>query len=274
MLQDLRQAVRGLRKAPGFTLAAVLTLALGIGATTGIFSLVNGVLLRPLPYADPDRLVTVRHAMPGLGLSDAGQSGGTYQHYLRYNRVFEAMGIYFEEFFNLIGEDEPERIRVALVTPSVLTMLGVAPQLGRLLSAEDDAAGAETGILISHDLWTRRLRNDPGVLGRPLRVVGLAGERNPAPRPVVGVMPPGFDFPHRETDVWYSIRAEGATRANLRNLYLTGIARLRSGTTPGDAEADLERLVPTLADAYADATPELLQSSGLARWCVRSRKGW
>lgn len=263
MLQDIRYALRSLGKQPGFTAVAVLTLALGIGATTGIFSVVHGVLLRPLRYPDADRLVTVRHAMPGLGLADAGQSGGTYQHYRRNNRVFEEMGIYFEEFFNLIGEEEPERIRVALVTPSVLTALGARPQLGRLLTAEDDAAGAETGVLISHDLWTRRLGGDPGVIGRTIRVVGLAGERNPAPRPVVGVMPPGFDFPHGETDVWYSIRAEGATRANLRNLYLTGIARLRSGVTPGDAEADLRRLVPRLADAYADATPELLQSSGL-----------
>ena len=263
LLRELRHAVRGFLRTPAFTVTAVLTLALGIGATTAMVALVNAVLLRPLPYPDAGRLVAIGHALPGVGIEDAGQSEGTYQHYRKHNRAFDQIGVYFENFVNLTtGGAQPERLRVALVTPSVLSMLGVAPQLGRLPTA-DDANRPDGGVLISHGLWVRRFGSDPAIVGRTIELnLTHAPDGARGLRAVVGVLPPGFDFPHPGTQVWYSGGAE-ASRARIRDLYLTGIARLRPGVSPAEGEADLRRLVPSLPEAYGDATPELLRSTGL-----------
>ncbi len=263
MTNDLRYALRSLRKQPGFTAVAVLTLALGIGATTAMLTLVNAVLLRPLGYAESDRLVTVGHALPGLGIAGTGQSEGTYQHYRVHNHAFDQMGVYLENFVNLTtGGATPERVRVALVTPNVLTMLGVTPQLGRLLTP-DDADSPDGGVVISHGLWVRRYGGDPDLVGRSIELnMSHAPDGSRGRRTVVGVLPPGFDFPHRDTQVWYGVAVQ-ASRARVRDLYLAGIARLKPGVSAEDGAADLRRLVPSLAEAYADATPELLESIGL-----------
>lgn len=248
--RGLRFAVRRLVRDRGFSVPVIATLALGIGATTAIFALVNAVLLQPLPYPDSGRLVAVRHAAPGWGLSEAGQSDGTYLHYRSGNRTFEEMGVYYESSQILTDGDEAERIRVAMTTPSTFSVLGVRPFRGRLFTPADTERAAWV-VMISHDLWVRRYGADPGIIGSTIEI--NRGE----PREVVGVMPPGFDFPSPDTDLWWGMGAE-ASEAGMDDLWMSGIGRLRNGISPGDAEADLQRLVLTLPAAYPEVTPELL----------------
>src|SRR5918995_5615628 len=140
-LQDLRYGARILLKQPGFTLVAVVTLALGIGANTAIFSLVNSILLRPLPFRDPDRVVRMIHASPKLGLATWGVSQAGFNAHREQNRSFETMAIYNNSATNLTGEGEPERLPVATVTADFFKVFGVNPQLGRTFAEGEDAAG-------------------------------------------------------------------------------------------------------------------------------------
>ncbi|HEX8692969.1 MAG TPA: ABC transporter permease [Longimicrobium sp.] len=254
LLTTLLRAGRRLRRAPGFTAAAVLTLALGIGATAAVFTLVDAVLLRPLPYPAAERLVALRHAAPGLDVADAGLSDGTYLHYRAHNRVLEAMGVWVENVVNATDGD-PERVQVALVTPGVFGALGVTPALGRLFTPDDALPDATPVVVISHAFWMRRYGGDPGIVGRSI-------ELNRLPRKVVGVLPPAFDFPRPETQVWYALPVQ-ATESGIHALYLGSVGRLRPGVSPAAAEADLRRLTAALPEAYGDATPELLRESGL-----------
>jgi predicted permease len=245
-------------KQPGFSLPAVVTLALGLGASAAIFTLVHAVLVRPLPYPESTRLVAVRHTAPGLGLDEAGQSEGTYLHYRTHARAFEEIGIYLDRELSITDErDAPERILAALVTPSVFRVLRVAPLRGRAFTEADVASDSALSVVISHDLWVRRYGADPGIVGQSI-------ELNRRRRQVVGIMPPGFAFPRPETKVWYAwpVRAS-ASGVGLHDMYYTGIARLRAGATADAAERDLRRLVRSLPDVYADATPRVLAESRL-----------
>lgn len=253
MARDLRYALRRLVREPGFSVPAVATLALGIGVTAAVFALVHAVLLRPLPYPDAGRLVALQHAAPGFGIDNGGQSDGTFQHYRNHNRAFESMGVYVEtDGVTLSDGDDPERVRAALVTASVLSVLRATPHLGGLPTMGATGTDLPTA-LISHDLWVRRYGADPEIVGRKI-------ELNRAAVEVLGVLPAGFHFPHPETQVWYGWGADASMSvANLRYLYLNGIARLRDGVSPEEAEADLQRLIPSLADDFSDVTPELLE---------------
>jgi predicted permease len=253
LARDLRFAVRRLRRQPGFAVPAAATLGLGIGATAAIFALVHAVLLRPLPYHEPDRLVAVHHVAPGFGLTDGGLSDGTYAHYRARNRAFDEMGSYFDRVLSVTDGDTPERLRAALVTPSVFAVLRARPARGRL--CHDPAPVDPIEVVLSHDLWVRRFGADPAVVGGTI-------ELNRVPRAVVGVMPRGFDFPHRDTQLWFCMPVDTA-EAQLRSFHQTGIARLRAGVSPERARAELQRLVPLLADAYPDVTPELLEEAKL-----------
>jgi predicted permease len=257
-LRDLRHTLRSLRRSPRFAIAGALTLAVGVGGVGGIFALVDAVLLSPLPYPEPDRLVTVMHSAPGLGLPETGQSFGTYHHYRDNSRMLEDLSIYNENVVELGGEGQPERIRVAIVTPSFFRTLGVAPAVGRAFSAEDAAPGAPGVVILGHDLWTRRYGADPGIVGRTV-------ELNRVSREVIGIMPRGFGFPRPETQVWYP-RDFPAMRggAQLNQLDLPGIARLTSSASPESAERELNGLIPALADGPSDVTVRELQEAGLA----------
>jgi predicted permease len=256
--RDMRFAFRRLRREPGFTVPVVATLALGIGVVAAVFALVEGVLLRPLPYPEAERLVTLRHVAPGLGITDGGQSGGTYLHYAQHNRVFETMGLYFDRELSITEGEAPERIMTALVTPGVLTTLGVAPLLGRLFvdDGHDDASPQK--VVLSHGLWVRRYGADPGIIGRTIEL--NRGE----PHEIVGVMPAGFVFPRPETELWYAMPVE-ATRANLGadDLLRSAVARLRPGVSPAEAERDLARMITMLPEAYGDITGEELRRAEL-----------
>jgi putative ABC transport system permease protein len=250
---EIRRALRRLRRARAFSLAAAATVALGVGATAAVFTVLHGVILRPLPYVDADRLVTFGHRAPGLGVEEGGQSDGTFLHYRAHNRVFEETGAYLRNVVSITDEENPERVEAAVVTPEVLPMLGVVPLHGRLFTPADTAAEARPGVLLGYSLWERRYGSDPEIVGRTI-------ELNRNPREVIGVLPPGFSFPDAATQVWYRMDLE-ASEGALNDLYLSGIARLRRGVDPDAAAADLQRLVGTLPEAYSDVSADLLQSA-------------
>jgi predicted permease len=255
-MTDLRIALRRLWRSPRFALAAALTLAVGVGGVGGLFALVDSVLLRPLPYPDPGRLVTVMHSAAGLGLSEAGQSFGTYHHYRDHSRTLQDFAIYNESVDELSGAAEPERVRVALVTPSFFSTLGVAPALGRPFRPDDGAPGAPAVVILGHDLWTRRYGADPGIVGQTVELSRIPFE-------VVGVMPRGFGFPRPETEVWYPRDFPAMRGVWLSQLSQPGIARLTFTASAQSAERELNALVPGLA-APSQMTARELAATGLA----------
>jgi hypothetical protein len=219
VVRDLRYALRGLARAPAFTFAAVLTLALGIGATTAIFSVVYGVLLKPLPYPDADRLVSVRHTNTGLNSALVGIADSMFVTYAQENRVFEQLGGWGENTLALTGAGEPEQIRSVGVSDGVLQALGVQPVLGRWFSPDEYASGAGANLVIlSYGLWQRRFGGDPSVLGRTLSL-------NSEPAEVVGVMPKGFRFLSSTFDVILPSRRDAARPLTLGRRASRGSSR-------------------------------------------------
>jgi putative ABC transport system permease protein len=259
LAQDMRYALRRLRREPGYSLPVIATLALGIGATAAIFALVNAVLIRPLPYHEADRLVVIRHEASLVELPTNGVSGGIAAHYRAHNRVFEAIGMYTEDFFTLTNLDEAERVRGAGVTPSVLEVLRPAVFDGRWLAPGHFEPTRFGGRLISHSLWMRRYGADSSIVGRTIEIDHRGAAAN-------GVLEPGFGFPHRDTDVWdaesWPERAKNTTRASLRSLMYSAVARLKPGVSPKDAERDLQRLIASLPDAFPDVTARQLEEMG------------
>jgi putative ABC transport system permease protein len=255
LLRAVRMAVRRLRREPSFVLPAAATIAVGFGALTAVFTLADAVLLRPLPYPDDERIVELRHTLPGWGIPVSSQSGGTFAHYLAGNRTFEALGAWFERELSITEVEAPERIQAALVTPGVLPALGVQPLLGRGFNDED--VGGRS-VLLSHALWQSRYGGDVDVVGRHVRVNGVERE-------IIGVLPAGVEFPHHRTQMLFGMGAgTDAEGADLRNLYMEAVGRLRPGVSVADAEADLARLAATLPERYGDVTAGQLAESGLA----------
>jgi MacB-like periplasmic core domain len=184
--QDVRYALRQLRRSPGFALLTVFTLALGIGSTTAIFSVFNATLLRPLPFADPDRLVILWSSVPHFGYSGPGSlTDPDFTQWQQQNQVFEQIAAFRWQTSNLTDNGTPERLLGATVTASLLPLLGVAPELGRIFSVGEQSPGRENVVLISHKLWARRFASNPEILGKTIRLDG----NNLA---VLGVMPPSF----------------------------------------------------------------------------------
>jgi len=195
LAQDLRYALRQLRRSPGFALLTVFTLALGIGSTTAIFSVFNATLLRPLPFADPDHLVILWSSSPHFGYSGPGSlTDPDFTQWQQQNQVFEQIAAFRDQTSNLTDNGTPERLIGATVTASLFPLLGVAPEFGRTFSVGEQSPGRENVVLISHELWARRFASSPGVLGKTIRLDG----NNFA---VLGVMPPSFQFPN-QPDFW------------------------------------------------------------------------
>lgn len=234
LIQDVRYGLRGLRRSPGFALTAVLTLALGIGATTAIFSAVYALLIRPLPYRDPGRLVWVTERLPsGFGGAVAEPDMVAWRE---RGRPFEAVAGYAFNEYTLTGAGEPARISGALVSANYLSLLGVTPQIGRDLVSNDDRPGSPAVALIADALWRHRFSANPAVVGATLNL-----DRNPYT--VVGVLPPGFRFPDMPNapDVLMPLRAPGSSTFNSESasVELQVLARLPSGVSPENAEGEL-----------------------------------
>src|ERR1044072_2833846 len=187
LLQDVRYALMMLAKKRGFTAVAVITLALGIGANSAIFSVVNGLLLRPLPYQDSERLAIIWTQLPRANVAQDWPSPGQFNAVKSQTDVFEDAALVRGRSFNLSGGETPERVDAVQITPNLLTMLGARPLAGRLLLAEEDRPGSDNVVVISHSLWQRRFGSDPSVVGR---AVTLNGESVT----VVGVLPRDFSL--------------------------------------------------------------------------------
>ncbi|MGH7690268.1 MAG: ADOP family duplicated permease, partial [Gemmatimonadaceae bacterium] len=246
---SLHHATRRLRRAPSFALAATLTLALGIGGTIAVFTVVNGVLLQPLPYPHADRLVDLSHTLAIAGLMRVDQSDATYLLYRRDNHVFTDVGVYRATAVNMrVSNSAPssdatsERVSAARVTPSVFRVLEATPVRGRGLTESDAAPGAAAVAVISQGLWKRDFGADPGVIGRHLSIDGVDHE-------IVGVMPARFSFPSRSVALWVPLQFD-PTHTNSAAFDYRGIARLRSGVSPAQATADLQRLLPQVPVAF------------------------
>src|SRR5262245_61126203 len=240
--QDLRYGARMLVKRPGFTLIAIFTLALGIGANTAIFSVVNAVLLRALPYHEPDRLVRLWESNPAANLRAFSASFPNFMDWRNQNGVFEQMAAYREDGFNLTGGTEPGRVIGARVTAGFFPALGVAPMAGRVFLPVEDQPGGDRAMIVSYGMWQRRFGGKPNVIGRQLSLDGLSFT-------VVGVMPPGFTFPQDDIEVWtpYALDLRQTERGSH---FLRVIARLRSGVTLEQARIEMDTIANRLQQAY------------------------
>jgi len=255
LVQDVRFALRTFARQPAFTLVAIATLALGIGANTAIFTVVNAVVLEPLPFAAGERLVRVTADLPGLGTSDIGLSVLEMFDYRDRSGLFEEIAGVYPIDANLTEVDLPERVEVLLVSPSYFSVLGVHPQLGRVFGAEDNHPGIAEVVVISDALWKRRFGSAPDVLGRKLRIDADLYT-------IVGVMPPDFRHPGRslrtDVEMWApSGYSASPFRAPTRRAYfLSGaIGRLKAGISPAEAQQRLDGFARQLRTEYPDDYP-------------------
>ena len=253
--RDVRFAARGLARSPAFTAIAVLTLALGIGANTAIFSVVYSVLLRPLAYAEPEQLISIRAGFAGNGLKDVPASQPEYQDYLREVGALEDLTAIYPININLTGLGEPQRIQAAVVSDNYFRLLGVAPALGRDFSPGDDGGRIGYVIIISHDLWRQRFGGDPGIIGKTVRL-------DDDPMTVIGIMPNGFrhvlESGASPMEVWAPIALDNPDPNffNQRNARVYDlIGRLKQGKSVEDARSGLDLLTVRLRERYPQNYP-------------------
>ena len=243
--QDLRYGARMLARNPGFTAVAVLTLALGIGANASIFSVVNGILLGPLPYPEADRLVQLYAAKPSKGWDDFAVSHPDFLDWSEQNESFEGMAIYRGRSLSLTGEGEPERLRGLAASANLFSVLGRSPAQGRAFRAEEDRPGADRVAVLSHGLWERRFGSDPDLLGRTLILDGVA-------HTVVGIMPADFFFPSPRTELWVPLALAPAKQNRGSHSY-EAIGRLKPGVTLQTGRAELNTIAQRLEQEYPDS---------------------
>ena len=259
LLQDVRYGLRMLGKKPTFTVVAVLTLALGVGANTAIFSIVNAVLLRSLPYRDPGGLVKIAFNNPGLGLSDVPFSVPEMEDLRNRAGVFEDVCGVVSASVNLTGAKQPERLELLVTSPNYFSMLGTTPQIGRLFGPQDFALGFAPAVVISDGLWRRSYGADPNVLGRSLRL-------DNDPYTIVGVLPPGFRHPGRtvarDVEIWATagFSADPAPKpARSTRILPTAIGRLKPGLTLEQAQARLTAMAAQLRQDFPTDYPPQAQ---------------
>ncbi len=233
LVQDLRYGVRMLLQKPAFTFVVVLALAVGIGANSAIFSVVNAVLLRPLPYADPERLVMVWMDNSRINVAEDWHSYPNYTDYRDHNEVLESMAAFNNRSFNITGSGEPERVQGAWMTGSLLPLLGVNPVLGRNFSPDEEQPGKDQVVIIGHGLWQRRFGGDPNIVGQTVMLNGN-------PRTVIGVMPKGFAFPAKDSEMWVPIALTQQQMAARNSISYQAIGRIKPGVTFEQAKANLE----------------------------------
>jgi predicted permease len=245
--REFRQGLRSLRFSPGFTASVLVCLALGIGVTTAVYSVLYGVVLRPLPFPEPERLVMVWETFRTRNMDQGGVSYPNLAEWRRRNRIFEGIGGFHPTRHTLSGLDLPERIVGARADAEFFRVLRIEPALGRLLRAEDDAPGAPEVVVVSDSFWRRRLGGDPGVVGRPL-------ELDRRTYTVVGVLPAGFDFPVAVAgaEVWTATTDEVVEKEQRAWPVLIAVGRLRPGVPLQDAQARMDALGRQLETEFPD----------------------
>jgi putative ABC transport system permease protein len=242
-LQDARYGLRMLRKSPGFTAVAVIVLALGIGANTAIFSLVDAVLLRPMPFPEPDRLVMVWEDFSRMGFPENTPAPANFVDWKKQNHVFSGMAAMASRTYNLTGDGDPEKVEGYATEWSTFPLLGVNAALGRTFLPEEDRPEGRKVVVISHGLWQRRFAGDRGLVGRDLQI---NGEKYT----VIGVMPAGFHFPTRESEVWTPLAFTDQEWARRGAHFLRVIARLKPGISLEQARADMSVIGLRLEKEY------------------------
>ena len=244
--QDVRYSLRSLLAKPGFVIAAVLTLALGIGANTAIFSVVNGLLLKPLPYPDGERLVLVHNVYPKMGLDYAGTSIPDYLDRKAQAPALDDLAIYSGESLNLAADGAPQRLVGLRASPSLFSTLQAKPMLGRVFDEEASTPGRDKVVVLSHGLWQSQFAGDPHVIGRDVRLNGLSYR-------IIGVMPVDFIFPNRNTQVWipFAFTPEQMSDEERGNEYSESVGRLAPGATREQLHAQLDAIVQRNADRIA-----------------------
>ena len=263
LLADLKLTLRRLRKSPGFAVTVLLTLAIGIGANTAVFSVVNSVLLKPLPYPDADKLASLWLDAPGangLASFDSGLrlSPSMFLTFAERNRSFESMGIWTMRYANVTGIAQPDQANAALVSGGVLETLGVQPEAGQWFSAADQDPHGRKTVMLSYGYWQRRFGGDRGVVGRTIQIDGVTRE-------VVGVMPQGFRMVDQDFDLLLPMALD---RAELK-MYpfgYDGIGRLKPGVTLAQADGDLARLIPVWMDSWSNGPGT--NSHSYAKWRI------
>jgi putative ABC transport system permease protein len=244
LIQDLRYGIRMLAKSPGFTVVAVLTLALGIGANTAIFSVVNAVLLAPLPYKDPGRLVTLWGANPRLSSEDFPLSPAVFSTWKAENRVFEEIAASSDDLDTITGSGEPEMVIGYDFSADYFHVLDAKPELGRTFLPEEDRTGGPNVAVLSDNIWRRRFNADPSIIGKTIQL-------GSAPFTVVGVMPPTFRYPDK-VEIWTPLALPASASTDWKNRYLRVLARLRPGVTLDEAQAQMSVLAERLAREHPD----------------------
>jgi predicted permease len=260
ILQDVRYGARSLRKHPGFTLVAVLTLALGIGGNAVMFSVVNGVLLRPLPYQDPNRIVMLWTVDAARGVRETGTSFPTFTDWRRRARSFSDLAIWHGQAVNLTGAGSPERVSGAFLSANGFTLLGVTPRIGRPFTEEDEARRTQV-VVLSHRLWQRRFGGNPGAIGSTIEIDGRPFE-------IIGVMAEDFYFPSKDEQFWLPSRLhalsapkpEVAERSwgNRYNDLWRVVGRLRPGVRAADAQREMTAIGRQLAAEYPSPFPDFV----------------
>jgi predicted permease len=248
LCNGLRYAMRRLCHTPGFTIVSLLMLALGIGASSAIFSVIDGVLLKPLSYPHSERLVTLRHSAPGIHIDNLGMSPSLYFTYREEGRVFQDIGLWSTSASSVTGTAEPENVPVLMTTYRLLPMLGVQPALGRLFTASDGDSVNTPTVILADGYWRSRFGGDRSVLRRLLTIDG-------APTQVIGVLPPSFEFMDQKVSLVMPLHFNRAG-VRLVNFGFQGIGRLKPGVTLQQANSDIARMLP-IAQAKFPLNPGL-----------------
>ena len=243
IVQDLRFSFRFLRKQPFFTAVVTFTLAVGIGANVAVFSVVRGVLLRPLPYGNGDRVTLLWGSNPERGWLRFGASLQDFEDWRAQSRTFEHVAAYWSGQANLTGGDRPERVSYSMVSPSIFSVLGTAPELGRVLSPEENLPGNDDGIVVSFEFWQRVLGGRPDVLGVSVSLDGR-------PLEVVGVMPRGFRFPSPDVELWKPFGGRPDEFGGRGARWVGVVGALAPGRTLAEADAEMEAIAQRLEAAY------------------------
>ncbi len=235
LLQDLRYGFRMLLKHPGFTIVAVLAIALGIGANTTIFSCVNALLLQPFSFANQERLMAVWERLPETGIRRGSVAPGNYADWRDRNQVFEQMTAISKRAFNLTEGDQPERVSGSRVTPSFFTVLGVKPSHGRAFTEEEGQLGHEQVALVKQSLWERRFASDPNLIGKQIKVDGKSYT-------VIGILPQDFNYPLNGSELWIPLVFDAKEQVERGNHYLEILGLLKPGITKAHAQAEIDAI--------------------------------
>ena len=236
-IDQLRQVIRRLSRTPMFTAITLLTLAIGVGANTVIFSVVEGVLLKPLAYPQADRLIGVWHTAPGINIKDLNMAPSIYFIDREQSTTFEDIGVYDGDAVNVTGTGTPEHLRGLDVTDGTLPLLGVTPALGRLFTRKDDSAGAPETILISYAYWQKKFGSASSVIGSSITIDGRT-------RQIIGVLPRDFHFLDYPDAAIIMPFQWDRSKIKLGNFSQRALARLKPGVTMEQASADMARLLP------------------------------